>query len=55
MEAALIYGLARLLGHQAVTICLIVANRSNKDLNKNYRVAMKSLIQYVLDKVAQNL
>ena len=53
MESAALYGLARVLGHQAVAICLIAANRFNKDANLNYREKMKTLIEYVLDNLTR--
>ncbi len=53
MEAAVIFGLAKILGHEAATICLIVANRMNKNLNDNYHDSMKSLIKYVLDRLSE--
>lgn len=49
MESSAIYGLAKLLGHEAVAICLIIANRLNKNANENYRENMKDLIRYVLE------
>lgn len=51
MESSSMYGLAKLLGHDAVAICLIIANRLNKNANENYRDEMNHLIQYVLTKI----
>lgn len=51
MESSAMYGLASMLGHQAIAICLIIANRLNKNANENYRDKVKELIQYVLDKI----
>ena len=51
MESAAIYGLTKLLGHEAVTICLIIANRINGEVNKNYREKVKRLVLYVLEKI----
>ncbi len=51
MESAAVYGLAKLLGHNAITICLIIANRLNKQANENYRDKIKELIEYVLRKI----
>lgn len=48
MESSAMYGLARMLGHEAIAICLIIANRLNKNANENYRENVKELIQYVL-------
>ena len=54
MESSAIYGLAKMLGHNAVAICLIIANRLNKNVNENYRNEMEELIVYVLEKISTN-
>lgn len=51
MECSAIYGLASLLGHEALTICLIIANRLTKDANANYHEKMESLIKLVLNRL----
>jgi len=51
MESSAIYGLSKLLGHHALTVCLIIANRVSKTANENYREEMKRLIVKVLDKL----
>jgi uridine phosphorylase len=49
MESSAIYGLSRMLGHEALTVCLIIANRITGDANNNYYDEMKKLIKKVLD------
>jgi uridine phosphorylase len=49
MESSAIYGLSKMLGHRALTVCLIIANRVNRQANENYRDEMKNLIVKVLD------
>lgn len=49
MESSAIYGLSKMLGHEALTVCLIIANRVTLTANENYRSEMKKLIQKVLD------
>jgi uridine phosphorylase len=51
MECSAIYGLSRLLGHEALTICLIIANRVKKEANSNYHESMEKLIELVLDRM----
>jgi len=51
MESSAIYGLSKLLGHNAVTICNIIANRSNKKYSADYKKSMEVLIQTVLDRI----
>ncbi|MGQ7871285.1 nucleoside phosphorylase [Sunxiuqinia sp. sy24] len=52
MECSAIYGLSALLGHEALTVCLIIANRTTKEANENYYPAMEKLIKLVLDKLS---
>jgi len=49
MECSAIYGLSALLGHNALTVCMIIANRLKKNANTNYHDRMKNLVKLVLD------
>lgn len=49
MESSAIYGLSKMLGHRALTVCMIIANRVTRQANENYRDEMKKLIIKVLD------
>lgn len=49
MESSAIYGLSKMLGHDALTVCLIIANRVTLTANENYREKMIQLIQNMLD------
>lgn len=51
MESSAIYGLSRMLGHEALTICLVIANRVTREANNNYQPEMEKLIRFVLDKL----
>lgn len=51
MECSAIYGLSKLLGHEALTICLIIANRLKKEANANYHQSMEKLIGLVLERL----
>lgn len=51
MESSAIYGLSRMLGHEALTICLIIANRVTREANENYYPEMEKLIRVVMDKL----
>ncbi len=53
MESSAIYGLSKLLGHEALTICLIIANRVTKEANANYYPDMKLLAKYILDRIVE--
>jgi len=49
MESSAIYGLSKMLGHKALTVCLIIANRITGEANEAYHSEMKKLIVKVLD------
>jgi len=51
MECSAIYGLSKLLGHNALTICLIIANRIKKDANANYHQSIETLVELVLNRL----
>jgi uridine phosphorylase len=52
MESSAIYGLSRLMGHEALTICLIIANRVTGEANENYYHEMNGMIKFLLDKLS---
>ncbi|HNW52075.1 MAG TPA: nucleoside phosphorylase [Prolixibacteraceae bacterium] len=49
MESSAIYGLSKLLGHEALTICVIIANRVTLEANENYIPSMRKLVEYILE------
>jgi uridine phosphorylase len=51
MESAAIYGLSKLLGHRAVSMNAIIANRSNLTFSQDPYRAVENLIKYTLDKL----
>jgi uridine phosphorylase len=51
MESSAVYGLSRLLGHHAVTLCAIIANRITGEAVEDYKPLMEKLILYVLNKL----
>lgn len=51
MESSAIYGLSKMLGHKALTVCLLIANRVSLTANESYHDEMKKLIQIVLNKL----
>ncbi len=53
MESSAIYGLSKMLGHEALTVCLIIANRVSLTANENYKDEMQKLIIQVLDKLTK--
>lgn len=53
MESSAIYGLSKMLGHEALTVCLIIANRVTLTANEDYRPQMKKLIRIVLEQLSK--
>ena len=51
MESAPLAGLGRLMGHQCMTVCSIIANRYNNNANPNYKSGIRDLIATVLDRI----
>lgn len=51
MEGSAIAGLSAMLGHKALTICLIIANRFGKRFIGDYKPYMQKLIETVLDRI----
>lgn len=53
MESSALFGLSKMLGHEAATVCVIIANRVSKTYSKDYHPEVKRLIKYTLDKISQ--
>ena len=51
MESSALAGLASLLGHRAMTCCMVIANRYAKEMNTEYKNSIDTLIQKVLDRI----
>lgn len=51
MESSALSGLARLMGHQATTCCMVIANRRKHAVNTNYKNNIEELIKTVLDRI----
>ncbi|MBE6223281.1 MAG: phosphorylase [Bacteroidales bacterium] len=53
MESSPLAGLAAHLGHNACTVCCIIANRYLKSSNTDYKPIMRQLVETCLDRMAQ--
>ncbi|WP_026934350.1 nucleoside phosphorylase [Christiangramia echinicola] len=51
METSGIYGMAKLLGHNAVSMNLVLANRASGEFAENAKEMMDKLIKYCLEKI----
>jgi uridine phosphorylase len=53
METSAIYGLSKLLGHNACSMNAIIANRANGTFSKDYNKVVEDLILYTLNKLME--
>lgn len=51
MESSALAGLAKLLGHKATTVCIVIANRVAKEANTGYKNQIDDLIKLVLERI----
>lgn len=51
MESSALAGMASLLGHRAMTCCMVIANRYAQEMNTEYKNSIDTLIQLVLDRI----
>ena len=55
METAAIYGLSELLGHRAISISVILANRALGQFSRNPSKSVRLLLEKVLDKISNGI
>lgn len=53
METSALYGLGKMLGHNCLTICVIIANRVRKEFTKDYSKSVDTLIENCLNKISE--
>lgn len=51
MEGSAIAGLSKLMGHKAMTVCCIIANRRVEAANTDYKPYIEKLVMTVLDRI----
>ena len=51
MESSALAGLSSLLGHKAMTCCMVIANRYAQEMNTEYKNTINTLIQLVLERI----
>lgn len=51
METSALYGLGALLGHNCLTVCVIIANRVKKEFTHNYTQSVDLLIEQCLQRL----
>ena len=52
METSAIYGFSHMLGHDALTVCLIIANRPKGTFLNDYHEPMRQLVGTVVERLA---
>ena len=53
MEGSALAGISAHLGHNAGTVCCIIAHRHHKASNPDYKVQVRKLVELCLDKLAE--
>jgi len=53
METSALYALSSMLGHSAVTVCAIIANRFTKTFSEDYKKTVDKLIEVVLERLVK--
>ncbi|MDR0763507.1 MAG: nucleoside phosphorylase [Bacteroidales bacterium] len=51
METSALYGLGRGLGHNTLTVCVLIANRVNRTFSDDYKPYIKQLTQIVVERL----
>ena len=51
MESSAVAGMAQMLGHKAMTCCLVIAGRRSGEANTTYKNSIKSLVELVLKRI----
>jgi uridine phosphorylase len=51
METSALYGLGKIMGHEMLTVCVIIANRITKKYSGDYKPHMERLIKTVLERI----
>ena len=52
METSALYGLGKLLNHNCLTVCVIIANRVRKEFTSDYKKSVEVLIEACLNKLS---
>ena len=53
METSALYGLGKMLNHNCLTICAVIANRAEKKYSKNYKRTIQEMIAFVLERLTE--
>ena len=53
METSALYGFGKMLGHNTLTVCAVIANRYHKTYSKDYKATVRNLIEKVLNIIVE--
>lgn len=53
METSAIYGLSKIMGHNALTVCLIIANRADGTFINDYHDKMRDSIVKIMERISK--
>jgi uridine phosphorylase len=53
METSALYGLGKLLGHNTLTVCAVIANRALNTYSKDHHQVIEDLIKLVLERMSE--
>ncbi|MCX6231663.1 MAG: nucleoside phosphorylase [Bacteroidetes bacterium] len=51
METSALYGLGAMLGHECLTVCVLIANRVSKQFSADYKKPVKQLVEIILQRM----
>jgi len=51
METSALYGLGAMLGHETLTVCVLIANRVSKQFSLDYKKPVRELVEKVLERI----
>jgi uridine phosphorylase len=51
METSALYGLGKILGHNTLTICTIIANRAAGTYSSNYKQTVEKMVEMTLERI----
>lgn len=54
MESSALYGLGKMMGHDCLTICAVIANRVTEKFANDYHPYVKKLVENTLQRLASN-
>jgi len=53
MESSALFALSKLLGHESVTICAVIANRITKKFIRDYEPVIEDLLKFTLNNICE--